>query len=145
MDLQQYIGQVISTSPSAAGNWLQLTLEHIEKGEAAISLEVRPEMTNPYGHIHGGMMSLVIDECIGWAVVSLQSDYNYTSMNLTVDFLYAIKAGERLKAVSKIVRAGKKIINVDCHVYDMEGRILAKASSNLISTGMEKKRIADHS
>jgi len=141
MDLQQYVGQLITTSPSAAGNWLQLTLEHIEHGSAAISLEVRPEMTNPYGHIHGGMMSLVIDECIGWAVLSLQSESNYTSMNLNVDFLYAIKAGERLKAVATIVRAGKKIVNVDCHVYDMQGRILAKSSSNLISTGMKKEVI----
>lgn len=138
MDLQQYIGQQISQSPSAAGNWLQLTLEHIEKGSATISLMVRPEMTNPYGHIHGGMMSLVVDECIGWAVVSLQSDNNYTSLNLNVDFLYAIKGGERLKATATIVRAGKKIINVDCHVYDMQDRLLAKCTSNLIATGMKK-------
>lgn len=144
MDLQQLKGQLISNSPSAAGNWLQFTLEDIAQGSATLSLEVRPEMTNPYGHIHGGMMSLVIDECIGWAVVSLQSELNYTSMNLNVDFLYAIKAGERLKAVSRVIRAGKKIVNVDCQVYDREGRILAKASSNLISTGMEKKRNADH-
>jgi acyl-coenzyme A thioesterase PaaI-like protein len=53
-----------------------------------------------------------------------------------VDFLYAIKAGDRLRAESKVMREGKKIINVECHVYDMGGRILARGSSNLIITGM---------
>jgi len=139
--LQQYIGTLIQHSPSAAGNWLQLTLEHIDTGIATISLEVRPEMANPYGNIHGGMMSLVIDEAIGWAVLSLNSENNYTSMSLNVDFLYAIKVGERLKATAEVVRAGKKVINVDCRVYNMEGHLLSKCSSNLIATGMTKKTI----
>ena len=126
-------------SRSAAGNWLQITLERIEKGNAVITTEVRKEMTNPYGNIHGGMMSLVIDEAIGWAVVSLDTEVHYTSLTLNVDFLYAIKQGERLRAESKVLRVGKKIINVECHVYDMKGNVLARANSNLIVTHMEFK------
>lgn len=131
-----YLGKVLTDTRSAAGNWLNGTLEHIEKGSATISLEVKYDMTNPYGNIHGGMMALVMDEVIGWGVVSLDTDNYYTSLNLNVDFLYAIKEGERLRATSKVARAGKKIIHVDCHVHDMEGRLLGKASSNLIVTGM---------
>ncbi len=133
----------MTVSPSEAGNWLAFTLDHIEKGTATISLTIRPEMTNPYKHIHGGMMALVIDESVGWAVLSLESEVNYTTLSLNVDFLYAIKVGERLKAKSTVVRAGKKIINVECLVYDMQDRLLAKASSNLINTGMQRERIED--
>lgn len=129
-------GKPVDDSRSAAGNWLKFTLEHIEKGSATISLEVRGEMTNPYGNIHGGMMAVVIDEVIGWGVVSLDTLHNYTSLNLNVDFLYAIKKGERLRATSKVIRAGKKIIHVECAVYDMSDNLLAKATSNLIVTGM---------
>ena len=132
-----YLGKEVTDSRSPAGNWLRFTLEHIEKGSASLLMLVRPEMTNPYGHIHGGMMSLVIDEAIGWAVVSMDTELHYTSLTLNVDFLYAIKDGEQLRAVSKVLRVGKKIINVECHVYDMNNRILARANSNLIVTGME--------
>jgi len=134
---QHFLGKLITESRSPAGNWLQLTLDKIERGAAEISLTVRPEMCNPYGNIHGGMMSLVIDEAIGWAVVSLNTDNNYTSLNLNVDFLYAIRQGERLKARSNVIREGKKIIHVECSVYDMQDRLLGKASSNLIVTGMK--------
>lgn len=133
----QYEGRLVEASASAAGNWLSFTLIKIEKGLAEIQLRVKEEMGNPYGNIHGGMMALVMDEVIGWAVKSLTTEHHYTSLNLNVDFLYAIKVGEELQARASVVRAGKKIIHVDCHVYDMENRLLGKASSNLIVTGMK--------
>lgn len=134
---ENYLGKEVTDSRSAAGNWLRFTLEHIEKGKATLTMMVRKEMTNPYGHIHGGMMSLVIDEAIGWGVVSLDTELHYTSLTLNVDFLFAIKDGEKLRAKSEVLRVGKKIINVECHVYDMNDKILARANSNLIVTGME--------
>ncbi len=137
---ENYLGKEVKDSRSEAGNWLGFTLEHIEKGKASLTMPVRKEMTNPYGNIHGGMMSLVIDEAIGWAVVSLDADAHYTSLTLNVDFLFAIKEGERLRAKSEVLRVGKKIINVECHVYDMNDKILARANSNLIVTGMEFNR-----
>src|SRR4051812_48983102 len=134
---ETFEGKDVKDSRSPAGNWLQIRLEHIDKGHATLSAEVRKEMTNPYGNIHGGMMSLVIDEAIGWAVVSLDVEQHYTSLTLNVDFLYAIKEGHRLRAESKVLRVGKKIINVECHVYDMDDNVLARANSNLIVTHME--------
>lgn len=140
---ENFLGKQVDDSRSPAGNWLQFTLEDIEKGKAELSLEVREDMTNPYGNIHGGMMSLVIDESIGWAVVSLDTDNFYTSLNLNVDFLYAIKKGDRLKSIADVVRVGKKIIHVECRVYDMQEHLLAKATSNLIVTGMRPQE-GDH-
>ncbi|MFI5195885.1 MAG: PaaI family thioesterase [Chitinophagales bacterium] len=134
---ETYEGREVKDSISPTGNWLGITLAHIEKGSAVLTAEVRHEMTNPYGNIHGGMMSLIIDEAIGWALASLDTKKHYTSLSLDVDFLYAIKEGKRLRAESKVLRVGKKIINIECHVYDMDGNILARASSNLIVTNME--------
>jgi uncharacterized protein (TIGR00369 family) len=135
--IEKYLGKPVTDGRSAAGNWLGFTLEAISKGTVTISLPVKREMTNPYGHIHGGMMSLVIDEVIGWAVVSLESEHHYTSLNLNVDFLYAIKEGDRLVATAKIVRAGKKIVHAECEVKNEDGTLLAKAASNLVVTGMK--------
>jgi len=134
---QHYLGKKITDSRSPAGNWMEFTLENIEKGHAEISLTVKPEMTNPYGNIHGGMMSLVMDETIGWAVLSLGMEHHYTSLNLNVDFLYAIKQGDRLKSIARVVRAGKKIIHVECTVLDSAGTLLGRAGSNLIVTSMK--------
>jgi len=136
--LQQFKGQVVKESPSKAGQWLGFKVVDVARGEAKLSLVIRPEMCNPYGMIHGGMMSLLIDETIGWSVLSLESDQNYTSLNLMVDFLYAAPEGEEIMAHAKVIRHGKKVINCDVFVYDSQDRLLAKASSNLIFTNLRK-------
>lgn len=143
MNLKQYEGKIMTESPSATGNWLQFTIENVTKGYAEISLVIRPEMTNPYQNIHGGMMACIIDESIGWAVLSLESEMNYTTLNLSVDFLYAAHLGEQIIAKSRVVRHGKKVVNVNCEVFNVQGEILAKASSNLINTSMQRERIED--
>jgi uncharacterized protein (TIGR00369 family) len=130
-------GKLVKDSLSNTGNWLGFTLQKIERGYAEITIPIKKEMTNPYGNIHGGMMACVIDEIIGWAVVSLDTNNHYTSLNLNVDFLYAIHQGATMRAVANVLREGKKIIHVECTVYDLQNTLLAKASSNLIVTNMQ--------
>ncbi|HRP90386.1 MAG TPA: PaaI family thioesterase [Edaphocola sp.] len=135
--LQQNLGKTLDNTPSPAGSWLGFNLNKVEPGKAWLTLEIRHEMCNPYGNIHGGMMSMVIDEAIGFAIISLDLETHYTSVNLNVDFLYAIKKGEILRAESEIIRYGKKIMNAEVKVYNDETNILlAKASSNLTATSM---------
>lgn len=133
------VGQVVEDSRSPAGNWLKPRLESVERGKVSMSVLIRREMCNPYGNIHGGMMSLVVDECLGWAIVSLEAASHYTSVSLSLDFLYAAAEGERITAVAEIIRQGKKIINAEVHVFNEKGILLSKASSNLVVTGMKVK------
>lgn len=136
-DIQKLTGKVILDSKSAAGNWLQPQLEHIEKGIAEISVVIRAEMCNPFGNIHGGMMALVIDETIGWAVVSLEAKSHYTSVTLNLDFLYAASKGERITAKAEVIRQGKKVIYMETSVHNENGILLARSTSNLVVTGMK--------
>ena len=139
--MQLLAGRDIHDSRSPAGNWLRPRLEKIERGYAEISVVIRKEMCNPFGNIHGGMMSLVVDESIGWAVVSLEAEQHYTSVTLNLDFLYAAAEGTRITAVARIVRHGKKVINAEVHVYNENRVLLSKATSNLVATSM--KVVAD--
>jgi acyl-coenzyme A thioesterase 13 len=137
--LAKYKDQLITDSRSPAGNWLGVTLHHAEHGAVTLSIIIKRDMVNPFGNIHGGMMSALIDETIGWAVVSLEAEHHYTSLNLNVDFLYAAKEGEKMIANAKVIRQGKKIIHVECNVTNADGTLLAKASSNLVVTSMRIK------
>lgn len=136
-EIQKLIGKEITSSRSPAGNWLKPRLENLSKGEAEISIIVRKEMCNPFGNIHGGMMALLIDETIGWAIISMEADSHYTSVNLNLDFLYAASLGEKITATAKIIRFGKKIINVEVHVLNESGTLLSKSASNLVVTSMK--------
>jgi len=134
--IQGMVGTEVDNSRSPAGNWLKPRLESAERGKIAMSVLIRKEMCNPFGNIHGGMMSLVIDEAIGWAIVSLEAPAHYTSVSLNLDFLFAAAEGERITAVAEIIRQGKKIINAEVKVYNDKQILLSKATSNLVVTGM---------
>jgi uncharacterized protein (TIGR00369 family) len=137
--IQQWVGRKITESRSPAGNWLGFVLKEINEGEVALEFTVRPEMINPLGTLHGGIMSTMIDEAMGWAVHSLGLPVMYTTVNLQVDFLYGAREGETVIARAKVIRQGKKIANVSCEVFGENVSLLARGSSNLVATGIEVK------
>ncbi|MBN1252840.1 MAG: PaaI family thioesterase [Bacteroidales bacterium] len=126
------INKQITNSLSPVGNWLKGVLKNAEEGELTIEFKIRPEMANPMGYVHGGIYSLIIDEIIGATVFTLNLDNHFVTVNLSVDYFANVKIGDTIKAVSKIVKQGKKIINVECQIYNLDNKLLAKGSSNLI-------------
>jgi len=128
------IGKDSSKSISPVGKWLNGTILEIEEGKIKVEFEVRKEMTNPMGILHGGMSALIMDEIIGATVFTLNKEHFYTSVNLSVDFLSAVKLGEKVIAQAEVIRAGNTIVNVECRIYDTEGKVVAKGMSNLVRT-----------
>jgi len=137
---QKLIGQKIDKSPSKAGNWLEGILLEAEYGSLVMEYEVREEMCNP-GHIlHGGIASLMLDDVIGAANYITGNEFLMTSINLSVDFLSSARAGEKLKVSAELVRQGRNVNHWNGEIVNSDGKIIAKASSNLIMT---KVRISD--
>jgi uncharacterized protein (TIGR00369 family) len=69
-------------------------------------------------------------------LITLKIEHLYVTINLHVDFLFGAKAGEKVIAVSEVYRVGKKIANVEAKLYNEEGKLLAKGSSNLAATSI---------
>lgn len=134
--LKSKVGQIIDNGPSEAGNFLSPKLLEVSEGWAVMEVEVRPVMCNGYGMIHGGMMTLIADECIGWALFSLGNGQFYTSINLTMDFLYSVGPGEKVIAKAEVVRVGKRISHVNVGLFNQDNVHLANCNSNLIVTSL---------
>jgi uncharacterized protein (TIGR00369 family) len=131
---QSQIGKSITTSPSALGNWLNGTFVEAKEGEMVVSFVVRKEMTNVVGILHGGAAAAIIDDVMGMAVYTLGKEFVYVTVSLTVDFLDNAKEGETIYAKTKVIRNGKTVVNVECHLVNTDGKILAKGTSNLVVT-----------
>lgn len=128
------IGKTLDKTPSAAGNWLAGTLLEIELHHIKVQYTVRAEMCNPGKILHGGVASLMLDDVIGMGNFVAGSEYLMTSINLNVDFLSAAQIGETLEVTAKLVRSGSNVNHWDAVIKKESGRIVAKASSNLIKT-----------
>ena len=125
LDKENYQG------PSPVGNWLNGIVREVKPGDISVEFKVRKDFTNPMGGVHGGIISAMIDDVIGMATFSLCNEYHYTSVNLVVDFLAGTKLGDTLMVRAEVIRKGRKIINVSSTIHNQDGKIVAKATSNM--------------
>jgi len=116
------IGKTASEiSPSPFGRWLNGTLMAVEEGELTVEVIVRKDMCNPGGILHGGVATGMMDDVIGMTVFSMGTQVFYSTVNLSVDFLFGAKPDEKLTVKSKIVRMGKKIAHAEGEIRNETG------------------------
>ncbi len=135
---KRYVGKPIPNNPSPMSSWLAGIIREVAENHIAVEFTVRPEMVNPYKTLHGGAIALMIDETIGENVFLLQTDKVYVSVNLQVDFIRPAHLNEKILAKSHIVRKGSTIVHAECHLYNQNHELIAKGTSNLVKTAMNK-------
>jgi uncharacterized protein (TIGR00369 family) len=121
-------------SPSPFGRWLNGALSKVEEDSLTAEFIVRKEMCNPGGILQGGVATAMMDDLIGMTVFASGSQIFYSTVNLSVDFLFGAKPDEKLTVKSKIVRIGKKIAHAEGEIRNEAGQIVAKCTTNLVAT-----------
>ncbi|WP_337043186.1 PaaI family thioesterase [Emticicia sp. 17c] len=135
---KSHIGQYAADiSPSSLGRWLNGKLVSVEEGSVVVEFVVREEMTNPAKILHGGAAASMLDDVMGMTVYMLGRESFYTTVNLNVDYLLPAKLNDVLQVKSKIIRAGKTVINIECQILNADHKIVAKCTSNMVVTGVK--------
>jgi acyl-coenzyme A thioesterase 13 len=132
--IQSRIGRVVSDSPSEISNWLQMTPVIAENGKIVVQVPVRSDMTNMMKTIHGGIVATILDDLCGTVCLISAEDFFYATVTLNVDYLRPAQIGDVLTCTAEIVRQGKTIINVHATLALPDGKIIARATSNLINS-----------
>jgi len=114
--------------------WLDGIIREITRDSARVEYTARSEMTNPAGTLHGGVQCGMLDEGIGMLANAQGKKHFTASVNLSVDFLDKVSGGETISAFAKMVRSGSNILNVQGEIRAQDGRLIARAQSNLIHT-----------
>lgn len=142
MDCQKVIDEINATN--AFGNYLGITIEEVDAGYARVSLDIRPEYTNPYNTVHGGVLYTVADMAGGTAA------YSYGQPVVTVDstfhFLNAGRNVTKLIGIGQELRNGKSIGVYEVTIQDQDDKVLcvgtftyAKISSDKVRETLQNK------
>src|SRR4051812_9982997 len=84
--LKSYIGKEFTASPSPFSSWLKPVVLAAEEGKLTFQFQVRKEMTNPIGTLHGGVTAAIIDDIIGTTFFSYNEEYFYITLNNVIDY-----------------------------------------------------------
>ena len=120
------------------GDTLAFRLSAVESGSVTFRCVVDGRHYNNIGSVHGGVPAALIDSASGCAVFSTLSKGDaWTTLGLSVDFLRAPNTEGELRCEGRVVRAGRRSAVADAELYDADGRLCARGSSQcLIMRGM---------
>jgi uncharacterized protein (TIGR00369 family) len=100
----------------------------MQDGQAEMSSTPTPDMANPFGSVHGGLIATVIDEVTGAAVMSSIEAGSAPTVSLNVEYLHPIPIGGTYTVVGEIVRMGRAMAIVDARILNEEGKLLARGT-----------------
>src|SRR3954454_15463777 len=106
-----------------------MRLVDLKLDEATISIEMRDDLRQPSGVLHGGVTATLIDTAMAFAVrTRLDPTAATATIDLTVHYLRPHTDGT-MTCMAKTVRAGKRIFTVAAEVHNEEGKLIATALS----------------
>lgn len=89
----------------------------------------KPEFLNPAGFVQGGILSAMLDDTMGPAVLVMTEGRSYTTtVSLTVNFVSPAKPGPII-AEAKVTQLGKSIAFVEGKLTAEDGMLLATATA----------------
>lgn len=107
-----------------------MRLVEMKPEESTIQIEMRDELRQPHGLLHGGVTAALIDTAMAFAVITcLEKGEKASTVDLTVHYLRPHLEGA-FSCTAKIVRAGKRLLTVTAEVFNEQGKLLATAISS---------------
>jgi len=113
-------------------NFLGLQLGEVRTGEASIHLDIRDELRQNQGVVHGGAIASLIDTASAFAVLTqINLDERVTTTDLTIHYLRPATNG-RIAATARTVRGGRRLFVLTVDVHDEAGALIATAVTTYI-------------
>ena len=112
--------------------FLGLQLGEFRDGEVSIHLEVRDELKQNQGVVHGGAIASLIDTASAFAVLTrIEITERVTTTDLTIHYLRPVTSG-RMTATARIVRGGRRLFVLSVEVTNSANKLIATAVTTYI-------------
>ncbi|HKX83635.1 MAG TPA: PaaI family thioesterase, partial [Pyrinomonadaceae bacterium] len=111
------------------GRLLDMKMVDLRPREATLELEIRDELRQPSGVLHGGVTATLIDTAMAFAIIPLLNPGESTAtVDLTIHYLRPHANGKAV-CTARIVRAGRRFFTVSADVISENEKLIATAIS----------------
>ncbi len=132
-DLYDFGAKILLNQPFSV--LLGTQLDKFESGVAVLSLEVREELKQQHGFVHGGVVSYLADNALTYAGGSVLGDS--VTAEFKINYLRPA-VGHRLIATAKVISSGKKQAVCSCEVValvEAGEKLVAVAQGTITKVG----------
>jgi uncharacterized protein (TIGR00369 family) len=107
-------------------NLLGIEIDHVDKDGALLGVEVKKDLLNVQGVMHGGAIASLVDTAVAIAIAGAsETDLKFTTVEMKINYLSPVSQG-RVRASARLIRNGRRIIVAECDVLDWKEKLVAK-------------------
>lgn len=101
-------------------------------GYSRVEVDLNTHHMNPFGAIHGGVYSSIIDTAAYWsAYCEIDDKVGFTSIDVSVNNLSMINSG-KIIVEGKSLKVGRSLCLAEATAKDSNGKLLAQGTSKLM-------------
>ncbi len=111
---------------------LSMGIVSLDPGRSVLKIDVAEKHLQPYGIVHGGVYSSMIDAACFWASYTEIDEFlALTTVEMKLNYL-APAAGGLFMARGKVVKTGKTICLAEAVISDQKDRLLAHGTATMM-------------
>lgn len=121
----------IRNEQNSFGNFVGVRIEEIREGYARSVLDVRADLSNPIGSLHGGVLFTIADITGGSAAVS--HGEQVTTVDADIRYLRPGIGVKRIVCEAEEIKKGKTLFVYRIDVRDQDGTLLTAGTFTYMS------------
>ena len=111
---------------------ISMELKELNQGRCRLEVVIQEKHLQPFGMVHGGVYSSLVDAAAFWAVYSqIDEDLGMTTVEMKLNYLAPSSEGA-LIAKGKNIKVGKTICLGEASIEDETGKLLAHGTSTMM-------------
>ena len=112
---------------------LSPSLEELRPDACVLRLPYREELTNGSGTIHGGILAMLADAAVAFALATnFDGKMGFATADLTIHYLARARSDVRARA--RILKKGRRINVGEVDIEDAAGRVVSRALVTYVLT-----------
>jgi uncharacterized protein (TIGR00369 family) len=119
-------------NPSPYFDLQSMTIKGLTPGSSQLEIALANKHLQPFGMVHGGVYSTLVDAACFWACYSLvEPGLGLTTVELKLNYLAPAQEG-RLVGLGRCIKQGRNLGLAEARVEDQDGRLLAHGTVTLM-------------
>lgn len=122
MDRNEWMRALEARAKGTFWESLGCRAETVSSDRTVVTLEAEKRHLNAMGIVHGGVLSSLLDNAMGLAVMSAHPDKRTVTTNLNVHFVASLGPGP-LRATARVLHETRSTLTVEAKVEDAGGKL----------------------
>jgi len=111
--------------------WLNPKLIFVDDKSMECEFEVRPEMADPLGILHGSIRAAMLCDILGILANHPGDKVSAITTGMNIDFIGKAYVGEKVTVIAEIINKGSSLVYMSGKILNEKKQIIAKGSTRL--------------